>query len=142
MAQVKTLVAEDQNAPLNPVLKQLIRDMELYHRQFVRVNFACSELDAGYLVVLGRQYENFTAAIDRTRWDDVDGDQHRLAELDAACKELDSAHAAILVNKKKLEDLPADVLESPRAKDVIFALAMTERVHAAIVECCQAARSR
>jgi hypothetical protein len=142
VAHFQSLVAEGQKTPLNPVLQQLICDMETYHREFVRVNFACSELGAGYLVVLGREYENFTAAINRTRWDDVDGIQQRLAQLEVAGKELDSAHTAILLNKKKLEELPADVLESPRAKDIIFALSMTERVHAAIVERCQAARSR
>ena len=136
------LVTNQQNEPVNPVLKQLIRDMERYHRQLTNANFACAELGAGYLVVLGRTYENFVAAINRTRWDDYDSIHDRLAVLDTAMQSLEEAFAAIQRTRQQANDLPAEVLESPRGKDVGFALSLAVREHEAMLERCNVARQR
>jgi hypothetical protein len=149
MPHFETPVTEEQNLPVHPLLKQLVRDMERYLREFHKTNSACAELGAGYLVVLGRSYENFTAAINRARWDDEESVQERLDVLNAATTELDKAYLAVQSTKRQADVLvlrypPASqqVLQSPRAKEVLFALSLLHREHAVLSERCLLARTR
>jgi hypothetical protein len=118
----------------HPLVKQLTRDIEDYHQKFVALSAALSENGNGHLIVLGgRDYENFVAALNNVRWDDDESQARRRALISPAAQAVTDAYVQMKATVEKIQHLPEHARETYRAKLQRCAVSIADREHAKIM---------